>query len=141
MTRPRCAHLPAVDLGEKPAPDEATVCKFRHLREEHDLGKRVFEEMGRHLQGQGMKVSNGTIIDATIINAPSSTKNASGERDPQMHQTKKCNQWYFGRRRTSSFIRWQRPRPTCTTAICCLNCFTDRKGGCGATAPTPDKPR
>src|SRR6266705_4179495 len=85
-----------VDLGRKPAPDETTVCNFRHLLEEHDLGKKLFEQVGRHLQAKGMKVSNGTIVDATIINAPSSTKNASGERDPEMHQTKKGNQWYFG---------------------------------------------
>ncbi|MET1082387.1 MAG: IS5 family transposase [Burkholderiales bacterium] len=85
-----------VDLGRKPAPDETTVCNFRHLLEEHHLGKKLFEQVGRHLQAKGMKVSNGTIVDATIINAPSSTKNASGERDPEMHQTKKGNQWYFG---------------------------------------------
>jgi IS5 family transposase len=85
-----------VDLGQKPAPDETTVCNFRHLLEKHDLGKKLFEQVGRHLQAKGMKVSNGTIVDATIINAPSSTKNASGERDPEMHQTKKGNQWYFG---------------------------------------------
>jgi len=85
-----------VDLGRKPAPDETTVCNFRHLLEKHDLGKKLFEQVGRHLQAKGMKVSNGTIVDATIINAPSSTKNASGERDPEMHQTKKGNQWYFG---------------------------------------------
>lgn len=85
-----------VDLGRKPAPDETTVCNFRHLLEEHKLGKKLFEQVGRHLQAKGMKVSNGTIVDATIINAPSSTKNASGERDPEMHQTKKGNQWYFG---------------------------------------------
>ncbi len=85
-----------VDLGRKPAPDETTVCHFRHLLERHDLGKSLFEQVGRHLQAKGMKVSNGTIVDATIINAPNSTKNASGERDPEMHQTKKGNQWYFG---------------------------------------------
>ncbi len=85
-----------VDLGRKPAPDESTVCNFRHLLEKHDLGKKLFEQVGRHLQAKGMKVSKGTIVDATIINAPSSTKNASGERDPEMHQTKKGNQWYFG---------------------------------------------
>jgi len=85
-----------VDLGRKPAPDETTVCHFRHLLERHDLGKSLFEQVGRHLQAKGMKVSNGTIVDATIINAPSSTKNATGERAPEMHQTKKGNQWYFG---------------------------------------------
>ncbi len=85
-----------VDLGRAPAPDETTVCNFRHLLETHGLGKRIFEAVGQHLQSQGLKVSSGTIVDATIINAPSSTKNASGERDPEMHQTKKGNQWYFG---------------------------------------------
>ena len=85
-----------VDLGDKPAPDETTVCKFRHLLERNNLGTRLFQEVGRYLQERGMTVSSGTIVDATIINAPSSTKNASGKRDPEMHQTKKGNQWFFG---------------------------------------------
>ncbi len=85
-----------VDLGQKPAPDETTVCRFRHLLEEHDLGKRLFAAVGGHLQAKGLKVSRGTIVDATIISAPSSTKNACGKRDPEMHQVKKGNQWYFG---------------------------------------------
>lgn len=85
-----------VDLGSEPAPDETTVCKFRHLLERNGLGTRLFQEVGRYLQSRGMKVSSGTIVDATIIDAPSSTKNASGERDPEMHQTKKGNQWFFG---------------------------------------------
>jgi transposase, IS5 family len=85
-----------IDLGREPAPDETTVCRFRHLLEAHDLGKRLFEAVGHHLQCQGLKVSSGTIVDATIISAPSSTKNEAGERDPEMKQTKKGNQWYFG---------------------------------------------
>lgn len=85
-----------IDLGREGAPDETTVCKFRHLLETHDLGEQLFEEVGRHLQANGMKVSTGTIVDATIINAPSSTKNREGKRDPEMCQTKKGNQWYFG---------------------------------------------
>jgi IS5 family transposase len=85
-----------IDLGLEPVPDETTVCKFRHLLERHELGRRLFEEVGRHLQAQGMKVAGGTIVDATLIAAPSSTKNASGERDPEMRQTKKGNQWHFG---------------------------------------------
>jgi len=85
-----------IDLGREPAPDETTVCKFRHLLEEHGLGKRIFEAVGAHLQRQGLKVSSGTIVDATIIAAPSSTKNADGERDPEMRQTKKGNEWHFG---------------------------------------------
>jgi transposase, IS5 family len=85
-----------IDLGNEPVPDETTVCKFRHLLERHALGKHIFEEVGRHLQKRGMKVSGGTIVDATIIAAPSSTRNKDGERDPEMHQTKKGNQWHFG---------------------------------------------
>jgi len=85
-----------IDLGREPVPDETTVCKFRHLLERHELGRALFEQVHRHLEAQGLKVSTGTIVDATIINAPSSTKNASQSRDPEMHQVKKGNQWYFG---------------------------------------------
>jgi len=85
-----------IDLGREPVPDETTVCKFRHLLESHELGRTLFEQVARHLQGRGLKVAGGTIVDATIINAPSSTKNQSGERDPEMKQTRKGNQWYFG---------------------------------------------
>src|SRR5262245_65234845 len=65
-----------IDLGREPVPDETTVCRFRHLLEEHDLGRRMFEEVHSHLEAKGLKLSKGTIVDATIINAPSSTKNA-----------------------------------------------------------------
>lgn len=85
-----------IDLGREPAPDETTVCKFRHLLERHGLGKKLFKAVNRHLQQQGLKVSSGTIVDATIIGAPSSTKNQDGKRDPEMCQTKKGNQYYFG---------------------------------------------
>ena len=85
-----------IDLGREPVPDETTVCRFRHLLEEHDLGRQLFDEVQRHLADNGLKVATGTIVDATIISAPSSTKNAEKARDPEMHQTKKGNQWYFG---------------------------------------------
>jgi IS5 family transposase len=85
-----------IDLGREPVPDETTVCRFRHLLEEHNLGQPLFDEVQRHLAAKGLKVAAGTIVDATIINAPSSTKNADKARDPEMHQTKKGNQWYFG---------------------------------------------
>jgi len=85
-----------LDLGLEPVPDETTILHFRHLLEAHELGRRLFEEVHVHLERQGIKVAKGTIVDATIINAPSSTKNASGTRDPDMHQAKKGNQWYFG---------------------------------------------
>jgi IS5 family transposase len=85
-----------LDLGREPVPDETTILNFRHLLEAHELGRRLFEEVHIHLERQGIKVAKGTIVDATIINAPSSTKNASGKRDPDMHQTKKGNEWHFG---------------------------------------------
>lgn len=85
-----------IDLGREPVPDETTVCKFRHLLEAHNLGDQLFASIARYLEDNGLKVSTGTIVDATIIDAPSSTKNKDKKRDPEMHQTKKGNQWYFG---------------------------------------------
>ncbi|HOI80674.1 MAG TPA: IS5 family transposase [Synergistales bacterium] len=85
-----------IDLGNEPVPDETTICKFRHLLEAHDLGERIFREVNAHLESRGMRLSEGTIVDATIINAPSSTKNREKKRDPDMHSTKKGNQFYFG---------------------------------------------
>jgi transposase, IS5 family len=85
-----------IDLGCEPAPDETTVCKFRHLLEEHDLGERMLGTVNLHLEAKGVRITTGTIVDATIIHAPSSTKNREGERDPEMHQTRKGKQWYFG---------------------------------------------
>ena len=85
-----------VDLGDAPAPDETTICKFRHLLERHDLGPAILREVNQFLVSRKVKISTGTIVDATIIEAPSSTKNDSGERDPEMHQTKKGNEWHFG---------------------------------------------
>ena len=85
-----------IDLGREPVPDETTMCRFRHLLEAHDLGRRLFAQVQRHLATKGLKVATGTIVDATIISAPASTKNAHKARDPEMHQTKKGNQWYFG---------------------------------------------
>ena len=85
-----------IDLGQEGAPDETTVCKFRHLLEKHGLADPLFAAVRAHLKQHGMKLSQGTIVDATIIAAPPSTKNKDKARDPQMHQTKKGNQWYFG---------------------------------------------
>ena len=85
-----------IDLGQEPVPDETTVCKFRHLLEEHDLGGAMLETVNLHLQQKGVRITTGTIVDATIIHAPSSTKNREQKRDPEMHQTKKGKQWYFG---------------------------------------------
>jgi Transposase and inactivated derivatives, IS5 family len=85
-----------IDLGREPAPDETTILNFRHLLEKHRLGDQLFGEINAYLAERGLKVAGGTIVDATIIAAPSSTKNEKQERDPEMHQTKKGNQWYFG---------------------------------------------
>jgi IS5 family transposase len=85
-----------VDLGAAAAPDETTICRFRHLLEKHDLCGMMLEAVNLHLEAKGIKIATGTIVDATIIHAPSSTKNATGTRDPEMHQTRKGIQWYFG---------------------------------------------
>ena len=79
-----------------PLPDETTILNFRHLLEKHSLGQGLLEEINAHLESQGLKLREGTIVDASIIEAPSSTKNRAGERDPEMRQTKKGNQWHFG---------------------------------------------
>ncbi len=85
-----------IDLGREPVPDETTICKFRHLMEQHHLGDELFRLVNAYLAENGLQVNRGTIVDATIINAPSSTKNRSKARDPEMHQTKKGGQWRFG---------------------------------------------
>jgi IS5 family transposase len=77
-------------------PDETTILAFRHLLEKHDLGQRFFATVKVHLKARGMAMKQGTIIEATLIPAPTSTKNKQGERDSEMHQTKKGNQWYYG---------------------------------------------
>lgn len=85
-----------VDLGQAPAPDETTVCKFRHLLERHGLGRKMLTTVNGYLERHGLKVGTGTIVDATLLHAPSSTKNKQARRDPEMHQVRKGNQWYFG---------------------------------------------
>jgi IS5 family transposase len=85
-----------IDLGRAPAPDETTILNFRHLLEEHSLCGQMLDAVNRYLEGRGIRIATGTIVDATIIHAPSSTKNEHKERDPEMHQTKKGNQWFFG---------------------------------------------
>ena len=85
-----------IDLGREPVPDSTTITKFRKLLNDNKLGEALFAQVGRELQARGFKVNTGTIVDATIIGAPSSTKNADKARDPDMHQTRKGQQWYFG---------------------------------------------
>ncbi len=85
-----------VDLGEDTIPDESTILRFRHLLEEHGLMEAIFGEVNGYLQERGLMLRAGTIVDATIIAAPSSTKNAEGKRDPEMRQTRKGKDWHFG---------------------------------------------
>lgn len=85
-----------IDLGQEPAPDESTILNFRHLMERYNLGDEIFLLVNEYLAENGLKVNRGTIVDATIIDAPTSTKNKDKARDPDMHQTRKGNQWYFG---------------------------------------------
>jgi IS5 family transposase len=83
-------------LGLEAIPDETTILNFRHLLEASDLAEDIFKQVNAHLARKGLLLKRGSIVDATIIAAPSSTKNSTGERDPEMHQTKKGNQWHFG---------------------------------------------
>ena len=85
-----------IDLGRERVPDGTTLLKLRRLLNHHKLDEALFAKVGEVLQARGMKVGTGTIVDATIIGAPSSTKNADKARDPEMHQTRKGQQWYFG---------------------------------------------
>ena len=80
----------------EPIPDESTILHFRHLLEERHLGQGLFAEINEHLAAQGLRLREGTIVDATIIEAPPSTKNRTGQRDPEMRQVKKGNQYHFG---------------------------------------------
>ncbi len=85
-----------LDLAFNPIPDETTILNFRHLLEVHNLTEALFEAVSKYLQERSLLMRGGTIMDATLISAPPSTKNKSGKRDPDMSQTKKGNQWYFG---------------------------------------------
>jgi IS5 family transposase len=85
-----------IDLGRERVPDATTLLNFRHLLEKHKLGEALFAKVGALLLQNGMKLSGGTIVDATLIAAPPSTKNQDKTRDPEMHQTKKGNEWHFG---------------------------------------------
>jgi IS5 family transposase len=91
---PSMRRFVGIDLG--PGPDETTILNFPRLLEQHELGKPLFERINRHLAARGMKVAGGTIVDATIIAAPSSTKKQARAQDPEMYQTRKGQQWYFG---------------------------------------------
>jgi len=80
-----------IDLGREPVPDETTICKFRHFLEAHQLGQQLFARIGDYLAAHGLKVNHGTIVNATIISAPSSTKNRTTERDPRCSRRRRAN--------------------------------------------------
>jgi transposase, IS5 family len=96
LDSPALRRFVGIDLGRERVPDATTLLKFRRKLEDEKLGQALFAKVGQVLQAQGLKVGSGTIVDATIIGAPSSTKNAQQQRDPEMHQTQKGRQWYFG---------------------------------------------
>jgi IS5 family transposase len=128
---PTMRRFAGMDMISDRIPDETTILAFRHPLEKNDLGKKNFEVVKAHLKDNGMAMKQGAIIDATLIAAPSSTKNKAGERDPEMHQTKKGNQWY--QRIAEGFAysmkvhigvdkdngltsRWRLQPPTCMTS-------------------------
>lgn len=96
LDSPALRRFVGIDLGRERVPDGTTLLRFRRLLEAHKLGEQLFATVGQVLQERGLKVGTGTIVDATIIGAPSSTKNADKARDPEMHQTRKGQQWHFG---------------------------------------------
>ena len=104
----RFAQLSGLDA----IPDETTILNFRRLLETHGLAAKILERVNAHLSRKGQSLRAGTIVDATIIAAPSSTKNKEGKRDPEMHQAKKGNQWHFGMK---AHIGVTRSRAWCTT--------------------------
>jgi transposase, IS5 family len=117
-----------IDLGRAPVPDETTILNFRHLLEEHEPCGQMLDTVNHYLESKGIRITTGTIVDATIIHAPSSTKNEKKERDPEMHQTKKGNQWCVSRTRAQARGTVLRkgvglPEPACRsrlqTASCC----------------------
>jgi IS5 family transposase len=108
-----------IDLARESVPDATTLLKFRRLLEEHELTRRLFDEIKAHLSEQGLLLREGTMVDATIIAAPPSTKNKAEARDPEMHQTKKGNTWHFGMK---------------------AHIDADTESGLGSTACTPRRP-
>src|ERR1700739_2226647 len=138
---PVLRHFVEIDLGRAPVPDESTLLGFRHLLEKHELGGAMLNAVNQYLESRGIRITTGTIVDATIIHAPSSTKNRTGERDPEMHQTRKGKQWYFGLKAHIGVdsskvmcIRCARRRLRWRTSTCCPTCCTARSARCGATA-------
>jgi IS5 family transposase len=132
-----------VELSEDAVPDETTILRFRRLLEEHQLTEHIFALVRGLLETKGLLMKTGTIVDATIISAPSSTKNATGTRDPEMHQTRKGNTWYFGMKvHVGTDLHGIVHSLTTTdsrTSGNCLRCCTARSRPCMGTVPTGTK--
>jgi len=93
---PMFREFAGLDMGEDSVPDESTILRFRHMLEAHNLSEQILGTVNAMSSANGLLLKQGTVVDATLIAAPSSTKNQDGKRDPEMHQTKKGNQWHFG---------------------------------------------
>ena len=122
-----------VDLGRAAAPDESTILNFRHLLEQHALCGKILDTVNLYLASMGIRITTGTIVDATIIHAPSSTKNSKKERDPAMHQTKKGNQWCVSRTRAQARGTVLKmgvglPEPACRSRFQTASCCCAEKG-------------
>ena len=96
-----------IELGDDRIPDETTILNFRHLLERHGLTEAIFADVNAHLADKGITLRSGTLVDATIIDAPSSTKNNSKARDPEMSSTKKGSDWYFGSKEDQKRRQWR----------------------------------
>jgi len=94
-----------IELGDDRIPEETTILNFRPLLERHGLTQAIFADVNAHLADKGISLPSGTLVDATIIDAPSSTKNKAGARDPEMSSTRKGNDWYFGSKEDQKLIR------------------------------------
>jgi len=133
-----------IDLGCVGAPDETTACKFRRLLEKRGLAGQLFAVMSEHLKRHGMKLSQGTIVDATTIAAPPSTRNKGKTRDAEMHQTKKGNQWHLGMKAHIGVDEYTglvhavvSTAANVANVVEVPNCYTARNGTFSATLATP----
>jgi len=134
-----------LELGDNKIPDESTILGFRHLLEKHNLTKSIFAAVCALLEEKRLLLKSGTIVDATIIAEPSSTKNAEGERDPEMHQTRKGKDWHFGMKfhvgttKQGLVHSLATGRPTKPTSAGWMICFMARRKSSTVTRPTGAK--
>jgi len=137
---PVLRHFVGIDLGRAPAPDESTILQFRHLLEKHELGGAMLNAVNQYLESRGIRITTGTIVDATIIHAPSSTKNRKWRARSGDASDAKGKQWYFGLKAHIGVDSKQGHVHSCArrrlrsgTSTCCRICCTARSARCGAT--------